>query len=154
MLMRYAPAGNRREIGRGARVSGGPGRLALLPEVPAWFRALGRPTGQAAFEQTRGFALPVALREFYERLSLACFLNAAIDGRIFSAGLSDDEPDPPPVVRWASGIHVVFAYHPHSGSVCAAAVDVDDPLAAWGFEDEPDGDQPVGHFSRWGTRDC
>jgi hypothetical protein len=124
--------------------------LAFLPTVPAWFRALGTPAGQAAFEQARGFALPAALREFYERHPLACFLQAAIDGDIFSAGFEGDEPHPPPVLRWGSGIHVAFAYHWHSGMVCAAAVDSDDPLVAWGswgFEDEVD--DPVGHFSEW-----
>jgi hypothetical protein len=123
--------------------------VALLQKVPAWFRAMGTPSRQVEFQQTRGFALPAALCEFYARLPLACFLHAAIDGHIFSAGLSDDDPDPPPVVRWTSGPHVVFAYHPHSASVCAAAVDQDDPLVAWGFEDEQDPDQPVGRFSLW-----
>ena len=123
--------------------------LALLEGVPAWFRGMGTPSRQAEFLQTRGFALPAALCEFYARLPLACFLHAAIDGQIFSAGPFEDDLDPPPVVRWKSAPHVVFAYHPHSASICAAAVDRDDPLVAWGFEDEQDADQPVGYFSQW-----
>jgi hypothetical protein len=128
--------------------------LALQDHVPNWFRALGTAPGLAEFEARRGIQVPGALREFYRCTPLACFLEAAIDGEVFLAHLATlIGSDPPPLVTWSSGPHLVFAFHSHSGMVCAAKLGSDDPRVFWGFDSdtkpcEDDGRPPL-PFSEW-----
>jgi hypothetical protein len=131
-----------------------PSVLALHGQVPDWFRALGTAVGIAAFEARHGVTVPAALREFYGCVPLACFLEAAIDGEVFLADLATITADEmPPPVTWWSRPHLVFAFHGHSGMVCAAELDSDDPRVFWGFDGdaEPylDEDRPPVTFSEW-----
>ncbi len=128
--------------------------LALQNHVPTWFRALGTAAGLAEFESQRGVHVPPALREFYGCLPLACFLEAAIDGEVFLVDLATMiDSDPPPLVTWTSGQHLVFAFHGHSGMVCAAELGSDDPRVFWGFDGDPepcqDPARPPVSFSQW-----
>lgn len=127
--------------------------VALQDRIPEWFRSLATPPGLAAFEQRRGIFVPPALREFYACVPLACFVEAAIDGEIFLTQMLEEDPDLPPTVVWRSVPHLVFAFHCHSGSVCAAELGVDDPLMFWGFEDDAqpvmDEKHPPVCFSEW-----
>jgi hypothetical protein len=128
--------------------------LAVQERVPGWFRALGTPAGLAAFEGRSGVRVPEALREFYASPALACFLELAIDGEVFLADLATlIDTDPPPLVAWSAGPHLVFAFHSHSGAVCAAALGADDPRVFWGFDGDPepyqDDDRPPVSFSEW-----
>jgi hypothetical protein len=107
---------------------------SLLNEVPDWFRSLGTENGLLQFEAKYQKQVPVALQEFYKCLPLACFLEKTIDGNVFFGEL--DNEDLPLIVNWSSVDHLAFAFHGHSGSVCAAGFDNDNPLVRWGFEDE------------------
>src|SRR5262245_29829319 len=83
--------------------------LAAPDRVPDWFRALGTAAGIAEFEAHRGFRVPAAVRELYSCLSLACFLEATIDGEVFLTDLATMiVGDPPSVVNWSAGPHLVF----------------------------------------------
>ena len=128
--------------------------LALHEHVPDWFRALGTAAGLAEFETRRGVQVPAALREFYGCRLLACFLEAAIDGEVFLADLATRiDGNPPLLVTWSSGPHLIFAFHGHSGMACAAELGSDDPRVFWGFDGEPepyqDQDRPAVSFSEW-----
>src|SRR5947207_1165275 len=71
--------------------------------------------------------------------TLACFLEAALDSEVFLTDLAGMvEGDPPPVVTWSSGPHLVFAFHNHSGLVWATEFGPDDPRVFGGFDDDPD----------------
>jgi hypothetical protein len=78
-------------------------------------------------------------------------LEAALDGEVFLANL--DASDPPLLVFWSAEPHLVFAFHGHSGTVCAAELGVDDPQVLWGFDDDPEPTRGEVHppisFSRW-----
>jgi hypothetical protein len=131
-----------------------PAVLVLQDRVPDWFRALGTAAGLAEFEARRGVQVPAALREFYGCLPLACFLEATIDGEVFLTDLATMIAcDPPPLVAWSSGPHLVFAFHGHSGMVAAVELGSDDPRVFWGFDGEPepyqDDDRPPVSFSEW-----
>jgi len=128
--------------------------LALHDCVPNWFRALGTDAGMAEFEARRGFRAPAAVRELYACLPLACFLEATLDGEVFLTDLvamSDSEP--PPIVTWSAGPHLVFSIHSHSGMVFAAQLGADDPLTFCGFDGGPapmaDDERPPQVFSGW-----
>lgn len=116
--------------------------LSLESKVPEWFVALGSDAGCAAFEARQGFRVPKAMREFYQCLPLACFLEATIDGEVFLTNLAALIVDElPPIVYWSTGPHLVFSFHNHSGMMLAARSGMDDPLTFCGFEDEQ---QPLG----------
>jgi hypothetical protein len=121
--------------------------------VPEWFRDLGTEPGLARFEARRGIRVPAALREFYACPLLACFLEPAIDGEVFLTDLAAlIDTDPPPVVTWSAGPHLVFSFHGHSGMVLAARLGQDDPLVFCGFDDDPEPlaeDRPPRTFSEW-----
>jgi hypothetical protein len=128
--------------------------VALQDRVPDWFHSLGNSTGLANFEASRGIRVPAALREFYVCSPLACFLGASIDGEVFLNDLvSITGGELPPLVTWSSRPHLVFAFHSHSGSVCAAELCQDDPRVFWGFDGdlEPiiDDTRPPPVFSEW-----
>jgi hypothetical protein len=128
--------------------------LALQDRVPDWFRALATDAGQAEFEARRGFRVPAALRELYGCPLLACFLEATIDGEVLLTDLATlIDADPPPVVTWSAGPHLVFAFHNHSGMVFAAQLGEDDPRVFCGFDDDPEPiveeDRPAETFSEW-----
>jgi hypothetical protein len=108
----------------------------LIDNVPNWFRLLGTENGRSQFESKYKKKFPAALREFYECLPLACFLEATIDGNVFFNEFEEDEL--PLMVNWSNILHLAFAFHGHSGSVCAVRLDEDDPVVYWGFDDEPE----------------
>jgi hypothetical protein len=128
--------------------------LGLQDRVPDWFRALATDAGLAEFEARRGYRVPAALRELYGCPLLACFLKATIDGEVFLTNLATlIDSDPPPVVTWSAGPHLVFAFHNHSGMVFAAELGADDPRVFGGFYGDPDPmteeECPVEIFSEW-----
>jgi hypothetical protein len=128
--------------------------LAVHDRVPNWFRALGTDDGVAEFEARQGFQVPAAVRELYSCLPLACFLEATIGGEVFLTDLTTMiEGDPPPVVHWSAGPHMVFSFHNHSGMVFAALLGADDPLTFCGFDGDPepivDEERPPEAFSAW-----
>jgi hypothetical protein len=128
--------------------------LALHDRVPDWFRALGTDAGVAEFESRRGFRVPAAVRELYGCPPLACFLEATTDGEVFLNDLTTlIDGDPPPIVNWSAGPHLVFAFHNHSGMVFAAQLGADNPLVFGGFDGDPepisDDERPPEVFSAW-----
>lgn len=128
--------------------------LALHNRVPNWFRVLGVDAGVAEFEARRGVQVPAAVRELYGCLPLACFLEATIDGDVFLADLATlIDGDPPPVVTWSAGPHLVFSFHNHSGMVLAAQLGANDPLVFCGFDGDPgpimEEERPPESFSEW-----
>jgi hypothetical protein len=128
--------------------------VALQDRVPKWFRFLGSSAGLADFEARRGLRVPAALQEFYACTQLACFLEASIDGEVFLNDLvMITGTEPPPLVTWSARPHLVFAFHGHSGSVCAAEMCSEDPRVFWGFDGDPepimDETRPPPVFSEW-----
>lgn len=105
----------------------------------------------ACFEANHRIKIPGAMREFYNVLHLACLLEGgAIDGEVFLTDLDNLYGDPPPVLRWQSGLHIVFAFHGHSGLVCAATLGIEDPPVYWGSDVGPISDpRPSLTFSEW-----
>jgi hypothetical protein len=128
--------------------------LARQQQAPDWFRALASDSGVAAFETRHGFRIPVALRELYGSPPLASFLEEPIDAEVFLTDLAKlTGTDMPPIVTWSAEPHLVFAFHNHSGMVCAVPVGGDDPYVLCGIDGDPDpyteeGRPPV-RFSEW-----
>jgi hypothetical protein len=125
--------------------------LAQINKVPKWFKILGTNDGVKNFENKFGSSMPIALQEFYRCLPLACFLELTIDGNVFFKELADEEL--PLVVNWSSTNYLAFAFHGHSGSICAANLSGEEnPLVFWGYNDESEHYQDVKRkvtFSDW-----
>jgi hypothetical protein len=114
----------------------------LQRAVPDWLLRIADPGRLAGFEQRHAVVVPAAVREFYQWVPLACFLEACYP-EVFLSGYAEGcSPDElPPVIRWASGRYLVTGFHNHSGAVAAVAREAgDDPPEVWGFEDEADHD--------------
>src|SRR5262245_62168885 len=72
--------------------------------APDWFARMAAPGHLAAFERRHGVEVPAAVREFYQCVPLASFLEACYP-EVFLRGYAEAcSPDElPPVIPWASG---------------------------------------------------